>query len=471
MLLLILATVLLVYTAEWWDYGELRASDGANVCQHYWRQVNRTQGDGLCSGVWPKDAHWPGQQDLHDFRLDTIERIEEVLPFYLNSSTVEGDPDPSFGEERRVPFILLFFLITVLFGLVALSFKALGWGGVLRVFLVVLLPLWFIWPTTFLLQWRIFGPVTHQPLFTPLFGTQIFGQYSDKAWNCFTGIFLTLAIVAMPGFNFFHRFVHIYFRVSLQRAFYCGGKDVPTPEVAKCPWSPILLFGATLNEYQRPQDDEPHCLFSLSQHAMGCERTKYLRSPQWMTLSKCMTLSCAAIDGFVLTQINKWHTRILMAMLNLTQGDWLRFDMGQNWHSLSKRYPSLLEQPHLASLIDRLPEILTLSCIYLFCLLFNLNSSYSAGQNEVEACTFLDLQIPRSRLHRRFHRWPQLLRPRAMLRVAPCISGNPSNPHVPHASRVHGEPAHVSLSHGWRPRRGSRTRSTPEAPAPLDLVV
>ena len=92
-------------------------------------------------------------------------------------------------------------------------------------------------------------------------------------------------------------------------------------------------------------------------------------------------------------------------MLNLTQGDWLRFDMGQNWHSLSKRrpatvlefgldgaprclsfvaltlsklglvwevvrrhelgcwtrggntdsqgYPSLLEQPHLASLIDR----------------------------------------------------------------------------------------------------------------------
>ena len=31
-----------------------------------------------------------------------------------------------------MPFILLFFLITVLFGLVALSFKALGWGGVLR---------------------------------------------------------------------------------------------------------------------------------------------------------------------------------------------------------------------------------------------------------------------------------------------------------------------------------------------------
>lgn len=70
----------------------------------------------------------------------------------------------------------------------------------------------------------------------------------------------------MPGFNFFHRFVHIYFRVlgaesgtvrpshltvghvdfliwryskeaslrqrSLQRAFYCGGKDVPTPEAS-----------------------------------------------------------------------------------------------------------------------------------------------------------------------------------------------------------------------------------------------
>ena len=38
--------------------------------------------------------------------------------------------------------------------------------------------------------------VSLQPLFTPLFGTQIFGQYSDKAWNCFTGIFLTLAIAS-----------------------------------------------------------------------------------------------------------------------------------------------------------------------------------------------------------------------------------------------------------------------------------
>ena len=81
--------------------------------------------------------------------------------------------------------------------------------------------------------------------------------------------------------------------------------------------------------------------------------------------------------------------------------------------------------------MDRLPEILTLSCIYLFCLIFNLNSSYRVGQNEVVAwlclagrfiqidfaarqllghsCqgsvhTFLDLQIPRICLHRRFHR-------------------------------------------------------------------
>ncbi|CAE7573041.1 unnamed protein product [Symbiodinium natans] len=118
---------------------------------------------------------------------------------------------------------------------------------------------------------------------------------------------------------------------------------------------------------------------------MGCERTKFLRNPKWMTLSKCMTLSCAAIDGFVLTQINKWHTRILMAMLNLTQGDWLRFDMGQNWHSLSKRYPWLLEKPHFSSLIDRLPELLVLQCIYLFILIFNLNASY-AGKDEVEGC-------------------------------------------------------------------------------------
>ncbi|CAE7231852.1 unnamed protein product, partial [Symbiodinium pilosum] len=48
-------------------------------------------------------------------------------------------------------------------------------------------------------------------------------------------------------------------------------------------------------------------------------------------------------------------------------------------------YPWLLDQPHTSSFIDRLPEIALMWCIYLFCLIFNLNASYS-GEDEVEGC-------------------------------------------------------------------------------------
>ena len=66
-------------------------------------------------------------------------------------------------------------------------------------------------------------------------------------------------------------------------------------DVAACPRVPILLFGATLNEFQRPQSTEAHSLFTLSQYAMGCQRTDFLAAPGWLSLARCMTLSCAAI--------------------------------------------------------------------------------------------------------------------------------------------------------------------------------
>ncbi|CAK9054482.1 unnamed protein product, partial [Durusdinium trenchii] len=207
------------------------------------------------------------------------------------------------------------------------------------------------------------------------------GRYTDEAWYCFTTTSLLLAIACLPAFNLLHRFVHFYFRVSLQRAFYHDGVDVLMPQVSKCPWVPILLFGATLNEFMRPNSKEAHSLFTLSQYAMGCQRTDFLAAPKWMSLARCMTLSCAAIDGFVLTQINKWHTRVLMAMLNLTQGDWLRFDRQQKWHT--RRWPELLKQPHLASLFDRLPEMVLFAFIYLFCLLANDKSR--PGPEDLEA--------------------------------------------------------------------------------------
>eukprot|EP00435_Cladocopium_sp_Y103_P064916 s100_g26.t1 len=101
-----------------------------------------------------------------------------------------------------------------------------------EVFLFILLPLWFIWPASFLLQWRVFGPVTKQALLTPFFDAELVGKYTDQASG-----------------------------MSLQRAFYQGGVDMSMADVALCPAVPILLFGATLNEFQRPESTEAHSLF------------------------------------------------------------------------------------------------------------------------------------------------------------------------------------------------------------------
>ena len=350
MLFMVLATVLLVYTAELVDWSEERQQKGPEQCYRYHNEAPGI----LCSDVMVPLKPSPPTK----------------LFINITAAALDDDAMMEAGHSHGLPsFIVIFLFVTVVLALISATFKFLGWKGLWRAFLFILLPLWFIWPASFLLQWRIFGPVTRQALLTPFFDAELSGMYSDKAWYFFTNSSLALAIASLPAFNLLHRFVHYYFRWSLQRAFYHGGVDMSMVEVAQCPSVPVLLFGATLNEFMRPESKEAHSLFSLSQYAMGCQRTHFLPAPKWMSLARCMTLSCAAIDGFVLTQINKWHTRILMAMLNLTQGDWLRFDRGQKWPT--KRWPVLLKEPHLASLFDRLPEMIIFAFIYLFCLLGN----------------------------------------------------------------------------------------------------
>ncbi|CAK9005415.1 unnamed protein product, partial [Durusdinium trenchii] len=309
MFVIILATVSLVYTAELVDYRGSREEE----CLAYFKEGP------LCSdNLMGFPAHLPGRledvsityQDA-SFSLHQEELGQSQTAWNISQSISRAAGLRPLDQGREGPnFIVIFLFLTLALALVSLSFKFLGWSGLWRVFLFILLPLWFIWPASFLLQWRVFGPITRQALFTPFFDTQIMGRYTDEAWYCFTTTSLLLAIACLPAFNLLHRFVHFYFRVSLQRAFYHDGVDVLMPQVSKCPWVPILLFGATLNEFMRPNSKEAHSLFTLSpsfpppaetlsQYAMGCQRTDFLAAPKWMSLARCMTLSCAAIDGFV----------------------------------------------------------------------------------------------------------------------------------------------------------------------------
>ncbi|CAK0887328.1 unnamed protein product, partial [Prorocentrum cordatum] len=213
--------------------------------------------------------------------------------------------------------------------------------------------------------WRAFGPITSQQLLP-----KVATPYSRESWTALVDWSVALAVLLLPLFSKLHRFVHDYFRVSLLRAFYCDGKDVPMEDVKNCPRAPVLLFGTVLNDFQRPEDDDPHAVFVLTQHAVGCERTKFIPTPEWLTLSKCMTLSSAAIDGLVLTKIKGWHARLLMAMLNLTQGDTLRFDAGE-----APRCPRRWRRAERC--LDRAPEALLWSGFYLSLMLASRESGRS----------------------------------------------------------------------------------------------
>ncbi|CAE8688091.1 unnamed protein product [Polarella glacialis] len=373
LLALVLATVALVQAAEEWDYGDLRSE---NVCSNYLFQ--QAGSANMCSGSG-SDVVATVEQVSHASRAPVLTGFQPRHRALSGSELSSGRHRTS--GSNKPGFFWLLLLVSAVVGLIAASFLALGWSLLWHLFLVLLLPLWFIWPASFILQWRTFGPVTGQALFTPFLDATLVGEYTHTAWDWFANTALVFAILALPAFNFIHRFVHLYFKVSQQKAFFHNGSDVSMDEVDRCPWVPFLLFGVTLNEFQRPSDEEPFSAFVLTQKAMGCERTKFLRTPRWLTLSKCMALSCAAIDGLVLTQLNRWHSRVIMALLNLTQGDAMRFDVGQNWHRLGQRYPQLADRPHLFSLLDRLPEMILWTSIYVLLLFTNQNAVFAEGED------------------------------------------------------------------------------------------
>lgn len=251
---------------------------------------------------------------------------------------------------------------TIVAAVVALVFLAVGISFAWQALVAVLIPVWFLWPACFLLQWRAFGPLSGQGLFAPLLGFELTGNYSDSSWNQFVNVSLSLGILFLPFLGTLDRTLHAYFAISLRKAFLKDGKDVRLNDVARCPCAPILLFGATSCEFQRPQDEDPDTPFVLTQRVMGCERTKWVTVPPRMSLSNCMSLSSAAIDAFFLTMVKHWTTRLVFTLLNLSQGAWVRFDIGQSWHQL--HYSFQRKHPWTFDIIERLPEMCVFTVIH-----------------------------------------------------------------------------------------------------------
>lgn len=274
------------------------------------------------------------------------------------------------------------FLISVaaLFGVTGLI-AILGAPALLGLVARIVGPLIGLLGVAYIAEWRVFGPVTHQRL---VWGNMAF---NTKLWAALFFASCALAIADLPSQHELPRTLHRFYARSLRRAFFCDGEDVPLtalrddydeeqfgvepalpgsrvgipsssttlshgqdsplrpiggksattkqpnePQVAASTKMtaeaavPNLILGATINEFRRPESPRVRGqMFVLTPRAWGGKHTGYARPPRWLSLSRAMALSGAAIDGFVLNAVQSKALRMALQVLNLTMGDTIRF--------------------------------------------------------------------------------------------------------------------------------------------------
>lgn len=184
-----------------------------------------------------------------------------------------------------------------------------------------------------LLQYRVFGPLTGQPLFFSWF------PFKQKNWDMFVEICLALLLVVIPFYNDLRRFWHWFYLRSLRMSFFAKGSDQQFDEAGKCAYLPFLMFTGTVNDFKRPGVEETITEITFSPLHTGSEVTGYLRTPRYRTLAKCTALTSAGcLDAITLSLHNHLRFRFLLEMLNLSWGDYILFDPKRGaLHRLAER--------------------------------------------------------------------------------------------------------------------------------------
>lgn len=266
-----------------------------------------------------------------------------------------GDANPTPLSNNRSfagIFVVVVAFIFAITGLLA----ALGAPALLGLVARIVGPLIGILGVAYVAEWRVFGPVTHQRFVWRHMA------YNAKLWSKLFFTSCALAIANLPSQHELPRTLHRFYARSLRRAFFAHAEDVPltalrddfsedafgvrptendarvnmptgspmhergAPQLIAEAASPNLILGATINEFRRPEDPSNRAqMFVLTPRAWGGKHTGYARPPRWLSLSRAMAISGAAIDGFVLSKFQSKALRMALQVFNLTMGDTIRF--------------------------------------------------------------------------------------------------------------------------------------------------
>lgn len=141
---------------------------------------------------------------------------------------------------------------------------------------------------------------------------------------------MVIFMLAIPLFTPISKIAHVFYRLSLQHAFFAQGKDLDWGQIKSNPFCPLVLFVGTVNDYAHYErhdhkDGQVSDIF-MSPLFMGGTQLNYVRSPQYQSMAMCMTVSAAAPDSAALGIQNQNRFRFWLEILNLCVGNLLAFE-------------------------------------------------------------------------------------------------------------------------------------------------
>lgn len=277
-----------------------------------------------------------------------------VADSYHNTSLVPPDWDADLPDDRQLSKSI--FLIIVekayeslgLSGLVLVGVGSISVGSTLaKWFFTLLVPFCWLVLIADVARWKIFGPVTGQKLMG-FGGTGYTEELS--AWLLYGSV--VVALMTLPFQDVLQKFPHLYYRRSLRQAYFHSGEDVSCAAIATCSYCPNMLLGACLHDYRRPAEDlENFCDFTISTFFLGCSRTGYFYTRSQERLAHLMTTTGAATDAWLLTTSDALLARVLLAIMSLRFGDFIRLQgdgltavrVSQRMRSVAKRVGSVMK--------------------------------------------------------------------------------------------------------------------------------
>ncbi|KAG8457735.1 hypothetical protein KFE25_013241 [Diacronema lutheri] len=250
---------------------------------------------------------------------------------------------------------------------------ALGGAGVASLMCAAVGPLVLVYSVARVAQWRVFGPLTGQPLRglglegvmrrlgeAGWFGAGAGGggggggshlsaaaaaaasnaaahgadlpSFSLAQWQALQVCTTAVTLLLLPLLPRCGSILRIHFTRRLVRAFFASGADFAWEAAASCAHAPQLTLGCTISDYQRPADARHFAPFSIGTHFLGSARSGYLpigACSQPLTVGMALGISSAALDPtgdmLLAAKPDRASTRFWLTVLGLTLGDWLKF--------------------------------------------------------------------------------------------------------------------------------------------------